>query len=311
MLNLSSSSYSITHQRPTSSNLSLFDEDISLFVVVGKICAGKTALGRYASGHQLFQFIEASNIARMLANEFGLDAPNPLYLAVYFLNKKGPDIIARQIVQMYADSLESNSIVTGFRTIEEIQLIRDQYPNCKVVYIDASSRTRFERHLKRGRLGSINTFQKFEEHDRRQWEFGLLPVAKNLSDIVIENEGTIETYYGQVRALLSGNFREVLGISQVAETRSTLINTRVVRCLRALEKLGGIRSCPEIAKHTNRDSATDNPEHVERISPRHVNWVLKDIPELARRVDVKGDIVRYEILPAGRTYLRALGVQIE
>jgi hypothetical protein len=210
------------------------------------------------------------------------------------------------VVGLYGDELKDRAILTGFRTIEEVQYIRSEFPACKVVYVDASERSRFERHLRRGRPEDIKTFNDFRDFDRQQWSFGLLPVAQDLADIKIENEGTMKDFQAQITALLEGEYGTTPGVSDLKRSARMLKNTRVFRCLRALEGLTGPVSCPEIASLTDRDVPNSNTELVERISPRHVNWVLKDVPDLARRVDAKGDRVRYQILPAGRSYLVAI-----
>lgn len=85
------------------------------------------------------------------------------------------------------------------------------------------------------------------------------------------------------------------------------METRIFRCLRALKELSKSATCTEIAgatEHENREGSS--VEGMERISPRHVNWVLKDVLELVRRSKVKGDVIRYQILPAGVAYIDAV-----
>jgi len=306
VLNLPGHSYSIKRPRADAVNLNLFKEVISLHVVIGKVCAGKTTLGQYASSRCQYHFIEASNVVCMIAEEHKIDAPTPFYKAKVLLDTKGPDIVARSIVGMYGDDLKTGAVITGFRTIEEIQFIRREFPDCKVVFVDATERTRFERHLRRGRLEDITTLDQFRQQDRQQGAFGLLPVAHDLADVKIENESVIKDYHAQIEALVDGQYEATAGVSKVRRDGTALKETRLFRCLRALEGFHGPATCPEIADLTNRDVPTNNPEHAECISPRHVNWVLKGVPELARRVDAKGDRVRYEILPAGQAYLDAV-----
>jgi len=301
ILNLSGTSYSVRRLRKETDGPSLFG---SLYLVIGKMCAGKTTLGQYATSHHSYRFIEASSILRMIAERDGITAPNAFYLAKEVLERQGPDIVAREIVGMYDPA--HDTVVTGFRTIEEVQYTRSHLPDCKVVFIDASERTRFERHLARGRLDEIQTLRDFQEHDRRQWAFGLLPVACDLANVRIENEGTMSDFHAQIDAVIRRQYSKVPGVSDVKPQGSRLQETRVFRCLRALEHFDGPVSCPQIAEWTERETPPADSEHVERISARHVNWVLRDIPELVRRIDARGDRVRYQILPAGRAYLEAV-----
>ena len=146
----------------------------------------------------------------------------------------------------------------------------------------------------------------FREHDREQWSFGLLQIARELADIKIENEGEMSDYHAQIDALLKQSYRKVPGISDNEKKQEVLKQTRLYRSLRALETFSKPATCPEIAQFTERDLPVSNQEHVERISARHINWVLKDYPELVRRIKIKGDKIRYEILPPGRVYLKVV-----
>jgi len=302
-LNLDTHSYSVKRPRTASPDPGLFEE---LYIIVGKVCAGKTTLGQYMSSRHPYHLIEASSIMRLVAEEAGVHGPTSFYLARDLLHQKGPDIVARHIVTMYAGNLGDGYIISGLRTIEEVQYIRECFPACKVVCVESTERTRFERHLHRGRLEGVKTLEEFREHDRQQWQFGLLPVARDLADIRIENEGTIKDFHRQIEALLAGNYRSVPGVSDTKPNPTALKRTRLFRCLCALETASGPASCPRIAELTVQDEVGDGTRNVERISARHANWVLKDFPELARRVDVKGDRVRYEILAPGRAYLKAI-----
>jgi dephospho-CoA kinase/inosine/xanthosine triphosphate pyrophosphatase family protein len=307
ILNLDAHSYSVRRSFDPGGGPGLFGDDVSLYVVIGKVCAGKTTFGHHASTPpRHYQAIEASDIMRLLAREAGINPSSAFYMARELLQQKGPDIIARQIVSMYGEELKREHIITGFRAIEEVEFMREKIPGCKVILIDASERTRFERYLRRGRLSAGSTLQEFQAHDKEQWLFGLLPVARDFADIQLRNEGTLPEYQDQIDAILKGSYRAMPGISEAKRTGSILRSTRLFRCLSALETISGPATSPEIAELTQLDYALKHDERAERISARHVNWVLKDVPELARRVDVRGDKVRYEILPAGRAYLKAI-----
>ena len=305
-LNLPGHSYSAKRVRTVAAGASLFREDVSLYVVIGRLCAGKTTLGQYVSSRYPYRWVEASGIMRIVAEEAGIRAPTLLYQAKDLLGQKGPDIVARQIVGIYANDLAGGAVVTGFRTIEEVQYMRAQFPGCKVVFVSASERTRFERQLRRQRFEDAKTLGEFRERDREQLQFGLLSVGQELADVRIENEGTMKDYHSQIEAVLKEAYGAVPGVSETKLSGKTLRETRLFRCLHALEVIAVPASCADIATLTQREEEGSTGGGVERISARHVNWVLKDVPELARRVDAKGDRVHYQLLPAGQTYLNVV-----
>jgi hypothetical protein len=168
---------------------------------------------------------------------------------------------------MWGDELQNRCVITGFRTIEEVAFIREKVPGCQVVLIEASERTRLERHLKRARLGSLKTIDDFRRDDRQQASFGLLEVARDLVDMSIENEGSIEEFHSQIEAIVGRRTEGVGGISRRACDVPTIMAGRLFRCLCALEKAGGPQSCPEIGEATVMD---DSPAGGRREPVSHV-----------------------------------------
>ena len=220
----------------------------------------------------------------MLQREVDVQTTDAFQLASEVLRRKGPDIVARQIVGMLGDELQKKCVITGFRTIEEIEFIRDKVPGCQVVLIDASERTRFERHLRRARLGSLKTMDDFRRDESQQTLFGLLGVARDLADVCIENEGSIGDFYSQIETIVGRRTEGISGVSRKARDIPTIMAGRLFRCLCVLEKAACPQSCPEIGNATDVDNSPASSRR-ERISDRHVNWVLRDVPELARRID--------------------------
>jgi inosine/xanthosine triphosphate pyrophosphatase family protein/dephospho-CoA kinase len=293
-----------TVRRPKVESGPLLFKDLNhgpLYMVVGRLCAGKTTLGEYASAKHSWLFIEASDIMRMLAQNSGISGSSSYQKARELLTLQGPDIIARQIVAMFGSQLDEATIITGYRTIEEIKYTKTKLPGCKIVFIEASERTRFERHLARGRLEDIKTLSDFRVHDQQQWNFGLLGVAKDLADIVVENEGSLKEFYEQIDALLAGTYEKVSAMSETTSRAKRLRGTRLFRCLKSLDRFSEPATSAEISDATIEETATVEAETLTtKISPRHVNWILSKFPELARRVEVKGDVIRYRIMPAGK-----------
>ena len=140
-----------------------------ILIIVGPTCAGKTTFGERASSQHDTLHIEASSVLRMLKREQTDDKPDSFAFAKEFLARNGPDVIARKIVQLYSGKFDRGVVLTGFRTIEELELIKDVFPQARVVLVDATERTRFARHVARGRspgCGSIEAFRRLDEHKR-------------------------------------------------------------------------------------------------------------------------------------------------
>jgi hypothetical protein len=218
-------------------------------------------------------------------------------LARELLAEKGFDVVARKIAQYLAAEPDRPSVVTGFRTLEELEFFKHQYPDAQVVLLESTERTRFERYLERARPDSVTNLRDFADRDKDQWDFGLLAVAEDFADLRITNEGTLEDFFRQVDALLGGQDQgHVVGVSVEPHSARKSERSQLLRCLRALAALGRSVDCNEISDAT----ITFGPV----IRFNNVNKILKRYPQLARRIEVPGEKVLYQVTECGRTYLR-------
>ena len=318
LLNVKTPSYSIT-RRPLRSDPQVrfrFDTD-PLLVVVGPVCSGKTTFKEFVCADYDYHALEASGVVRLLAEEDSLESPTAFGLAKLLLDRHGPDCVARNIVSRWGGTLDERSVITGFRTIEEIEYIRSRYPDCKVIAIEANERTRFQRHLDRARQGSVKTLDEFRERDREQRQLGLMGVVEDIADLRIQNEGTMEEYHQQIASVVYRRKEPRSGVLSKRHPITTILRSRLFRCLASMYGAMQPLTIPKIAAGTacnrfstihmgNDEKGGEEESSQEAISERHTNWVLRDVPELARRIDAKGSRVCYELLPAGLAYIRSI-----
>lgn len=302
-LNLPPQAYSRVEQTGDSKQLPLIPQ---AFIVIGRTCAGKSTFGEYASSEHKFEWIEASSVVRMFQEQesHSVTTGNVSAFAEKLLQERGADVVARKILSLMRNRSGDPLVVTGFRTLEELELIRNEMPDAKVILVEASERTRFERYLKRARTGSKTSLEDFRANDESQWKFGLLRVAEDFSDIRVTNEGAIEEYRKQVDAVIAGyGAGKVSGVSDQIHSTRRSEQSQLYRCLLALEKEGRALDCGEIEVQT-RETGTP-------IRFNNANKMLKRYPELARRLELRGERVRYQITESGRTYLRLLKPNVE
>ena len=296
---------------------SLWAGQTPVVLIIGGMCAGKTTFGRRVSESHRWLHVEASDELRSVAEEEGIGLKADEFArARHVLDHMGPDVVARSIARKYHERLEKGAAITGFRTIEEVLYFRKRYASCVVVYVDAGERLRFLRHCERGRDGVDKTVDDFRIRDRRQWEFGLLErvngivdVPRDVADLRIENEGTLEDYYSQIDGLagvwcsLGGSEEAYAGGCDAAGGSGLRVEAveggRAFLCLQALCRFGGPATCAEIREEMV------GPQKESMIGDRHVNWTLANVPRLAGQVTGGGKL-RYQILPAGRAYVAAV-----
>jgi inosine/xanthosine triphosphate pyrophosphatase family protein/dephospho-CoA kinase len=300
ILNLPSRAYSRALRTEASEQVPLFPaSNKPVFVVVGHTCAGKTTFGDYASAKHGLRFMEASSIVRTFKSGLDNGSLDPFEFASKVLEEKGPDAVAIRIVQLYSKEYQPGLVITGFRTIEEVEYIKKHFPQCKIVWIEASERTRYERCLARGRDSLAKTPQEFRKLDSQQSKFGLLRVAKEFADIRIINEGDIKNYNKQIDAVITGDrINTFPGITTNIQPRYKAEQNQLYECLFVLGEAGRPLTCDEIQERTSARK--------HEIRHNNANKVLKRVPELAKRWEQEGSRVRYEILNPGRAYIRLM-----
>ncbi len=298
VLNLHAGAYRRRTGVEATGQLSLFATSGPVILVVGPACAGKTTFGDRAGQQHNLTVIEASSVMRLIGGELerqGRSFVSPYEMASAILDEKGADAVARRILATQAGQLKYGAVITGFRTIQEIEVFREQVPGCLVVYVSASERTRFQRHLARGRDKTVSTIEAFRRLDRDQEMFGLLPVVDHIADVRITNEGDLEEFQSQIDSVITGSITGKRGVA--AKPRKIDTSTdQVFRSLQALQAAGHALTTEEIEQWL---STHDRP-----IRPNNANKRLKRVPALARRFELEGTRVRYDITDAGRSYLR-------
>jgi inosine/xanthosine triphosphate pyrophosphatase family protein/dephospho-CoA kinase len=299
VLNLAAQAYRVRPPDTSSNQYPLLTPQSNglVLIVVGRTCAGKTTFAEYAQNNHGLTFIEASSVLRMLGRDQRIEAQSPFDLAKLLLGTQGPDIVARKIIDLYPQALLNGAVISGFRTIEELETLKHRVPEARVVVVEASERVRFQRFLNRERTSGLRDIAEFRRADSEQWSLGLVRVAEDFADIRIGNEGTLEDYYRGIGALLTkSDLSNTVGVSTKVHPRVESDANQLFRCLAVLRSAGRPLSCDEIQELTAQTG--------HAVRHNNANKVLKRAPELARRLDSNTSRVRYEILSAGQAYVR-------
>jgi hypothetical protein len=223
----------------------------------------------------------------------------PFDLARKILDTNGPDAVAIRILQLSSRENDRGLVITGFRTIEEVELIKQHYPDCKLVWVEASEKTRFARNLARARSAEVSTLEEFQKLDAQQSSFGLLRVAEDFADIRLVNEDSLASYDYQIEAILSGRkLKAIAGITTDTRPRHPAEHNQLYECLAVLSEAARPLTCDEI-QEKSRDRGHE-------IRYNNANKVLRRALGLVKRWEMKGSKLRYEILNPGRAYLRLM-----
>lgn len=260
-----------------------------VLIVIGHKCAGKSTFSDFLTGQRTGVFsIEGSTLLRQIAEEEGITIGSSAD-ALTFLEERDWDIVAKRAAEYIQRENADLSVVTGMRTVEEVLWLRSMLPVARVVLIEADSRTRFERHVKRARSGDARTFKEFARLDEEQMHFGALRVAHEIADVVIRNDADMRSYWRRINDLVST-------IDTLQEGRRSA--SELHRSLRALQKIGRAATCDEIAAVTEEQGAA--------VRKYNNNRALKSVPEFATRLKKRGELLRYRLSPRAPSLLRLL-----
>lgn len=124
---------------------------------------------------------------------------------------EGPAALAKRTLAKIEASRVKHAIVDGFRNPHEVLYFR-QHTKFHLVAIDAPTEVRFQRVLERQRPGDPRTFTEFLSLDARDRGEGepedgqQVGACLRLSDVVIQNDGTLLDLKGKIDAVLRDRF---------------------------------------------------------------------------------------------------------
>jgi dephospho-CoA kinase len=266
------------------------ESERQILLVIGHKCAGKTTLSDYLAGRDGVMVFEASSVLRQLASEADESVDNADD-AFNFLREHGLDCVAEAIAK-YLDRGKANlTVITGLRTVEEILLLAQRFPQARIVLIDSDARTRFERHLRRARDTDVRSFNEFQRQDEKQAAFGALRVATEIATDTIRNDGTLEQYRAKIDALVSALPKLSREHGQKSELHRTLI---------ALDTIGDAGTCEQISA---KSATLGIP-----VRKYNTNRALKSAPEFAERVKRSGHLLQYKLTARGQRLLDLLNL---
>ena len=146
-----------------------------------------------------------SDVVRDEATRRGLDHTRDslIRVGVELRTEGGPGALARRILPR----LRPRAVVDSIRNPGEVEVLRT-LPRFVLLGIDAPQSLRFQRSVRRGRLGDGATLEEFARKESREnstTEAGQQLLATlALADRVINNDGTIEDLHQRTRRALAG-----------------------------------------------------------------------------------------------------------
>jgi dephospho-CoA kinase len=170
--------------------------------LTGPNASGKGEVAKYL-GSFGFAYHSLSDVVRSEATRRGLAHTRDelIRVGVELRTAGGPGALARRILSR----LSGRAVVDSIRNPGEVATLRT-LPRFLLLGVDAPQPLRFERSVRRGRVGDGATLEEFarkEAVENSTTEAGQQLVATlALSDLVVHNDGTLEELHRRVRAAL-------------------------------------------------------------------------------------------------------------
>jgi dephospho-CoA kinase len=173
--------------------------------LMGSIGAGKGALSDYLHNKHGFEVVTMGDLVREETVEMGMEVTrdNLDKISKDRTGKFGPDYWMKKAANRIESSESKRVIIDGIRYPMDVEFFKKRFGD-KILFVlvDADPKIRFERMKTRGRPGFPTTFEKFQEHEKRQDELFQISKAFSMTDHRIDNGGTFEDLHDQIEKLV-------------------------------------------------------------------------------------------------------------
>ncbi|MDR2829761.1 MAG: AAA family ATPase [Methanobrevibacter sp.] len=121
-------------------------------------------------------------------------------IAIQLRKEEGDNVVAKLTVERIKKNEYKNRlfIIEGIRSLFEVDFIKENFEDFKLLSIFASPKTRFMRLKMRNREDDSNSLDEFKKRDERELKFGIANVIV-YSDYLIVNEYDFEDYKKKLR----------------------------------------------------------------------------------------------------------------
>ncbi|GAF86333.1 unnamed protein product [marine sediment metagenome] len=164
--------------------------------ITGMASAGKDTIAKYLKDKYDFEWLNFSDILADEAKKKKIE-PNKMNLSKIgdeYRKKYGMGGLAIGILKKIEKSKSENFVVTGFRSPEEVDYIRNHVDDFILIEIRTKPEVRWNRRKK----DDPQAEEEFFERDRRDKELKGLDKVLEIADEIVENNSSFEELYKKV-----------------------------------------------------------------------------------------------------------------
>ncbi|MDI6888829.1 MAG: AAA family ATPase [Methanocellales archaeon] len=172
---------------------------------VGLPASGKTEAAKVAQKLGI-PVIRMGDVVREEVRRRGLDITeeNVGKVANDIRAKEGMGAIAKRCIPLIKAMNSDTVAVDGLRGGAEVEVYKNAFDaQFTLIAILASQKNRFARTIARKRSDDVVDWEGFKQKDERELRWGLEKAMK-MADILIDNNGTLEEFRENARAVLEG-----------------------------------------------------------------------------------------------------------
>lgn len=165
--------------------------------LVGPSCAGKTTSAEYIYPRIDASHFEASEFVKSRYSDSSFSGSIMEFVKNEF-EEDGKETFARPVHDAISESEDDNVVISGFRTKQEINLIKYNFNIVFVAGIYANSLLRYQRKLRRNNPDPDYQYEDFIRKDFTEYNFGIVKMLDNEADVLVVNEGTFDELYNTI-----------------------------------------------------------------------------------------------------------------
>lgn len=181
----------------TGRHVSLLNGEVMILGVTGPARSGKNAVGEYLQKEYLFKLLNFSeDVFDPLMKERGIKITkmNRAKFGDDFRKEKGRAIFAELILEKIDSPL---TVITGFRSPEEVELLRSKTAEFHLILVDTKPDTRFERRSDIDPKEETEFFERDKMDEKKGTEEVFL-----MADQYIENNGDFDKLHEKIDRIM-------------------------------------------------------------------------------------------------------------
>ncbi len=174
--------------------------------LMGKIGSGKDTVADYLVNDKEFTMIGFGDVTREIAEEKGvkMNRENLLEIQKEHVEKHGIDFFPKRIVEMIEERKLERVIINGVRRPADATTLKKEFgDDFHLILVETDSKIRYERMVRRGRVGDPEEYEAFEKQEKLEIEAFGLDETFEMAKITITNNTTLEELYEKTEEIIS------------------------------------------------------------------------------------------------------------